>query len=99
MLKKIMAMACALCLTTAVFTSCGDTSEGGSSEAATTTTKAAESAAEEASSEEAAAAESAKDFNREFDLAITGGTLPQNHPVPAVAKWTDLALAFLAAVL
>ncbi|WP_294488467.1 hypothetical protein [uncultured Ruminococcus sp.] len=58
MLKKIMAMACALCLTTAVFASCGDTSEGGSSEAATTTTKAAESAAEEASSEEAAAAES-----------------------------------------
>ena len=47
----------------------------------------------------AAAAESAKDFSREFDLATTGGTLPQNHPVPAVAKWTDLALAFLAAVL
>ena len=43
MLKKIMAMACALCLTTAVFASCGDTSsEGGDT---TTTTKATETEA------------------------------------------------------
>lgn len=47
----------------------------------------------------AAAADSAKDFNREFGLAIAGGKLPENQPVPAVAKWPDLALAFLEAVL
>lgn len=40
MMKKIFAMACALCLTTAMFASCGDTSEGGNGGETTTTTAA-----------------------------------------------------------
>jgi hypothetical protein len=72
-LKRILAMAAALCMTTAMFASCGDTTEESSETEAATTTAAEEEATTSAAEEEAASSDAETDESEATDDTAADG--------------------------